>query len=149
MDLDRERLIRLLGMTDSDQDAEALTAVRMSNALLRAQGLTWKDVIDPSGTVQQDGGDPAEEPYFNEDWSMGPRPGYEPSRRIRDALRAEFPITLAFFPLWLVAELMAVIFPNVHWNKNGPRTSPVFWTLCWLGLLAWVGAVGFLLFALS
>ena len=67
---------------------------------------------------------------------------------IRDTIRREFPITLVFFPLWLVAELMAVLLPKVHWNKNGPRVSVVFWGLCWSGLVSWVGAGSVLLMAL-
>ena len=39
------RLIKLLGMTGSDYDGEAVAAVRKANALLQAQGLTWSDVI--------------------------------------------------------------------------------------------------------
>lgn len=149
VDLDRERLIRLLGMTDSDQDAEALVAIRKSNELLRAHGKTWADVL---------AGAPAQEPFrpyepeilptVNDDWSLEPRPGYEPSARIRDTIRREFPITLVFFPLWLVAELMALLLPKVHWNKNGPRVSIVFWGLCWSGLISWVGAGSLLLMAL-
>ena len=149
MDFDRERLIRLLGMTDSDQDAEALVAIRKSNEMLRAHGKSWADVL--GGAPKVDTFEPFEpevQPPVNDDWSLEPRPGYEPSARIRDSLRREFPITLVFFPLWLVAELMAILFPKVHWNKNGPRVSIVFWGLCWSGLVSWVGAGSLLLMAL-
>ena len=146
VDLDKERLVRLLRMTESDQDAEVLTAIRKSNAMLRAHDKTWADVV---GVPELQAYDlDAEEPVVNEDWSMEPRPGYEPSARIRDRLRQEFPITLVFFPLWLAAELMALLLPRVHWNKNGPRVSMVFWGLCWTGLVAWVGAGSVLLLAL-
>ena len=148
MDLDRQRLVRLLRMTESDQDAEVLTAIRKSNAMLRAHDKTWADVVGAPKDVDPE---PEPEPGFltlNDDWSMEPRPGYEPSARIRDAIRREFPITLVFFPLWLVAELMALVLPRVHWNKNGPRVSFVFWGLCWSGLVAWVGAGSILLLAL-
>ncbi len=146
MDLDRERLVRLLRMTESDQDAEVLTAIRKSNAMLRAHDKTWADVVGAPAQAER-GPDPELLPV-NEDWSMEPRPGYEPSARIRDAIRREFPITLVFFPLWLAAELMALALPRVHWNRNGPRVSFVFWGLCWTGLVAWVGAGSILLLAL-
>ena len=151
VDLDRERLIRLLGMTESDQDAEALVAIRKSNEMLRAHGKSWSDVLGSAPPPSAEPYKPFEPevlPPVNDDWSLEPRPGYEPSARIRDALRREFPITLVFFPLWLAAELMAVVFPKVHWNKNGPRISVVFWGLCWSGLVSWVGAGSLLLMAL-
>lgn len=50
-DSDRERLIKLLGMTGSVHDGEALVAIRKSNELLRSLKLGWADVID--GTVVQ------------------------------------------------------------------------------------------------
>ena len=46
MTIDRERLIRLLRMTESDRDAEALIAIRKTNAMLKANGASWSDVID-------------------------------------------------------------------------------------------------------
>lgn len=152
MSLDRERLLRLLRMTESDQDAEVLTAIRKSNALLRANGRTWSDVIgrpgEPGYEFFEPGPQAPEVPAVNADWSLEPRPGYEPSAHIRDAIRREFPISLVVFPLWLVAELMALLLPRVHWNKNGPRVSILFWGLCWTGLVAWIGAGGLLLLAL-
>jgi hypothetical protein len=38
-------LIKLLGMTGSMFDGEAVAAIRKANALLRDKGLTWADVI--------------------------------------------------------------------------------------------------------
>lgn len=129
--IDKERLIRLLRMTESDRDAEALVAIRKSNELLRAHRKSWSDVIDlPEPAVQ----DP-------------PRPGPAEWRsdRIRQAVRREFPITLAFFPLWIAAELMVILYPNTYWNKNGRSVVAVFWSLCGLGLLSWLGAAAYLL----
>ena len=52
--IDKERLIRLLRMTESDRDAEALIAIRKSNELLRAHRKSWSDVIDlPMPAVQE------------------------------------------------------------------------------------------------
>jgi hypothetical protein len=135
-------------MTDSDQDAEALVAIRKSNEMLRAHGKSWADVIGGASAIEPYQPYRPEPPGPNEDWSLEPRPGFESSARIRDTIRSEFPITLVFFPLWLAAELMAVLLPKVHWNKNGPRVSIVFWGLCWSGLVSWVGAGSVLLMAL-
>jgi len=39
------RLVKLLGMTGSDYDGEALAAIRKANDLLKAAGMTWGDII--------------------------------------------------------------------------------------------------------
>jgi hypothetical protein len=139
--IDRERLIRLLRMTESDRDAEALIAIRKTNAMLRKNGMSWSDVIDLPL--------PAEAPFVSTDWSEVSLAGYERSDGIRRSVRREFPITLAFFPLWIAAELMAIFYPNTYWNKNGKRVVVAFWSLCWLGLLSWLGAGTWLLFTIG
>ena len=141
MTIDRERLIRLLRMTESDRDAEALIAIRKTNAMLKANGASWSDVIDlPT---------PAEPQAASTDWSYASLAGYERSDGIRRSVRREFPIMLAFFPLWIAAELMAIFYPNTYWNRNGKRVAVAFWSLCWLGLLSWLGAGTWLLFAIG
>ena len=141
MTIDRERLIRLLRMTESDRDAEALIAIRKTNAMLRKNGMSWSDVID----LPQ----PAAAPFVSTEWSEVSLAGYERSDGIRRSIRREFPITLAFFPLWIAAELMAIFYPNTYWNKNGKRVVVAFWSLCWLGLLSWLGAGTWLLFTIG
>jgi hypothetical protein len=139
--IDRERLIRLLRMTESDRDAEALIAIRKTNAMLKANGASWSDVIDlPT---------PAAPRAASTDWSYASLAGYERSDGIRRSVRREFPIMLAFFPLWIAAELMAIFYPNTYWNKNGKRVVVAFWSLCWLGLVSWLGAGTWLLFMIG
>ncbi|CAN5853301.1 hypothetical protein BH11PSE3_BH11PSE3_22920 [soil metagenome] len=158
MTIDRERLIRLLRMTESDSEAEVLVAVRKTNQLLRANDVDWSDVILPAPAPAP--APAAQAQAYAEaqaranaqvlrpppmDWTQASRAGFERSDNIRRAVRQEFPITLAFFPLWIAAELMAIFFPNTYWNKNGKRVVAAFWSLCWLGLLAWLGAGAYLL----
>jgi hypothetical protein len=45
---DRDRLARLLGMLGSDYPGEVANAGRLADRLVRAAGLTWRDVITPS-----------------------------------------------------------------------------------------------------
>lgn len=142
MTIDRERLIRLLRMTESDQDAEALIAIRKANNLLRANGMGWSDVIGQPAPAEP-------QPVVSTEWSDVSREGYERSDGIRRSIRREFPITLAFFPLWIAAELMAIFYPNTYWNRNGKRVVMAFWSLCWLGLLSWLGAGTWLLFMMG
>ena len=139
--IDRERLVRLLRMTESDRDAEALIAIRKSNELLKAHRMSWSDVSELP--------EPLPAPAVSSDWSHVSLKGYERSDMIRRAIRREFPITLAFFPLWIAAELLAILYPNIYWNKNGKRLVVAFWSLCGLGLLSWFGAGAWLLFAIG
>ena len=43
--LDRARLEKLLGLLGSPHDGEALAAARKADALVRAAGLTWREVL--------------------------------------------------------------------------------------------------------
>jgi len=45
LSLDWDRLEKLLNMTASQHDAEVLTAIRMSNKLLKQQRVKWADVL--------------------------------------------------------------------------------------------------------
>lgn len=136
MTIDRTRLIKLLRMTESDMDAEVLLAIRKSNELLRANDASWDDVIAPTAPP------PDDRPRRMERTA---RPGYERSDRIRDSIRREFPITLVFFPVWLAAELVAILLPDAYWNKQGPEIVVAFWSLCGLGILCWLGVGAYLL----
>jgi hypothetical protein len=43
--MDRSRLVKLLNMTDSQHDAEALSAIRKSNDLLRRSKTSWAELL--------------------------------------------------------------------------------------------------------
>lgn len=47
--MDREKLAKIMAMTTSDTDPEALAALRMANKLLAAEKLTWEDVLRTRG----------------------------------------------------------------------------------------------------
>lgn len=49
--MDRERLTKVLALTTSDNDAEALAAIRKANDLIKAEGLMWSDVLQVSNVV--------------------------------------------------------------------------------------------------
>ena len=51
--IDRERLIKLLGLLGSDHNGEIAAAGRVADALIRDAGVTWADVIAPE-TVQRE-----------------------------------------------------------------------------------------------
>jgi hypothetical protein len=45
MTLNRDQLVKLLNLTGSEYDAEALNAIRRANALLQQQRATWADLL--------------------------------------------------------------------------------------------------------
>ena len=51
--IDRQRLIKLLGLLGSAHNGEIAAAGRLADALIRDAGITWADVIAPE-TVQGD-----------------------------------------------------------------------------------------------
>jgi hypothetical protein len=44
--VDREKLAKLLALTTSDNDHEALSAMRAANRMLREVGKIWEDVLE-------------------------------------------------------------------------------------------------------
>jgi hypothetical protein len=68
--VDKTRLVKLLGMTTSEHDGEALNAMRMANDLIKAAGKTWADVLATDNVVNIVLQRPAPKPYTTtEDWS--------------------------------------------------------------------------------
>jgi len=47
--LDHDRLAKLLALSTSDSDGEALAAIRRANAMVSKAGLTWHQVLKQSG----------------------------------------------------------------------------------------------------
>jgi hypothetical protein len=50
--LDRQRLAKVLGLTDSAHEGEALAAARKANELIVAAGITWDAVVQPSDDLR-------------------------------------------------------------------------------------------------
>ena len=72
--LDREKLGKLLAMTTSTHDAEALAAIRLACAMVARAGMTWDDVlvqVPPGLRVTISRG---MEPYVAEEAWPAPRP---------------------------------------------------------------------------
>jgi len=49
--VDRDKLVKLLAMTTSSSDGEALNAMRMANSLIKAAGKTWAEVFASQTTI--------------------------------------------------------------------------------------------------
>lgn len=46
--IDLAQLVKILNLTQSDSDGEALNALRMANSKLKAADLTWQDILSPN-----------------------------------------------------------------------------------------------------
>jgi hypothetical protein len=131
---DRERLVKLLSMTHSASDGEALAAIRKCNELLRQHKVSWNDVV-----AQQCSSQPQRTPREGANpfrgaartvWASSSR-AFEASLRREKYLKTvrrsgrsaalqlfigKVPLLLrlAFFPLWAAAAMLAkVVIPEV------------------------------------
>lgn len=161
MELDKERLAKLLNMTGSDHDAEALAAARKANEFLRQHRKSWRDVLglnapppepqrppeapNKAGAPRAAGAARATRTSRSTAGSAAPPrppeppPGHQRLRFYRDALRHE-PLLprLLGFPFWFLVELLALSFPNSVINTRGAFISAVFTLGMLLGFAAWI-----------
>lgn len=147
MEFDKDRLAKLLSMTSSDHDAEALAAIRKANALLRLSRKTWADVLNPPPPALAS--PRSEAPRYAPRAPAPPElpPGYQRLREYRDALRHEpFLPRLLGFPFWLLIELTALVFPRARLNTRGGFIVTIFALGMLTGIGAWIGLGYYLLF---
>ena len=142
MELDKDRLAKLLSMTGSDHDAEALAAIRKANELLRLNKKSWFEVLsDPPPAVAPRAEVPryAARPGPAPAGPPEPPPGHQPLRDYRNALRREpFLPRLLGFPFWLLIELLAFVFPRKLLNTRGNFIATVFAIGMLLGIGSWI-----------
>ena len=131
---DRERLVKLLGMTHSTSDGEALAAIRKCNELLVQHKLSWNDVVAehrssrPQRTLREDpnpfrraAGTARASSSRAFDASIRREKYREQVRRSEKSValqvridRVPVLLRLAFFPLWAAAAMLAkVVIPEV------------------------------------
>jgi hypothetical protein len=153
VELDKDRLAKLLSMTSSDHDAEALAAMRKANELLRANRKSWFDVlglnappaepIRASQSSQSSAGSPSRPQ------TAALPPGYQLLRQYRDALRREpFLPRLLGLPFWLLIELSALLLPRAHLNTRGNFIAIIFALGMLTGIAGWIWLGYYLLFVL-
>ena len=115
--IDRERLIKLLGLLGSDHNGEIAAAGRMADALIRDAGVTWADVVAPE-TVQRQVVDAlrAENKELretvrrlsvqNNELAQATRVTvYQRRRRVKRFAASIIALLIAFVGFWLVSEL--------------------------------------------
>ena len=114
MTLDRGHLVKLLNMTSSEYDAEALNAIRQADALLRKHGMTWVDLLTlPRESARA----PQPESTQAPQQQPAPRPESSATSRTRPVRKLKVRHALAaalrgfFFPypvfFWLYAMVVA------------------------------------------
>jgi len=81
MELDKNRLVKFLNMTDSQHDAEVLIAIRKANELLRLHRVKWTDLV---GTPPRPRVVPAEPRAYE------PRPAFRRQEFRRPVRRRRF-----------------------------------------------------------
>lgn len=131
---ERERFAKLLSLTGSSNDGEALTALRKCNAMLKQHHLTWDDIL---------AGRCAEQTDTDTALKLRPlKPRVSPSRTFEAAIRRErlfeqtrreeramvmrfyvrkvpLLLRLLLFPFWVTAEMlvaMVVCEPSAFWR---------------------------------
>lgn len=73
---DRTRLTKLLGMTGSSHDAEALTALRYAQKLMKESRLTWEEALNGNGMLTyQEGFREGRAEGYGEGYARGYREG--------------------------------------------------------------------------
>jgi hypothetical protein len=123
MTLNRDQLIKLLNLTRSEYDAEALNAIRHADALLRKHGASWADLL---ALPQEPTKAPQPEPTPGQ--QQQPRPSPEGSAKFKTELIREpkvrhallWRLTILFFPyavfVWLYERVVV---------KSRRRLKPV------------------------
>jgi hypothetical protein len=148
VELDKDRLAKLLSMTSSEHDAEALAAIRKANDLLRLNRKSWFDVLSTPPAIEPPRAGPARSaPRAAPPAPPPPPPGYQRLRHYRDALRREpFLPRLLGFPFWLLIEMLALVLPRVYLDTRGRFIAIIFALGMLMGIAGWVWLGYYLLF---
>ena len=126
--VDTALLAKLLSMTDSQHDAEALAAIRKANQLLRGQAVTWSEVLEPRP--------PCELP-----------PGHQRAVQYRDAFRREaIALRLLAFPFWVFVELLAAVAREKPLDTRGRPLTLTFAFCMMLSVATWISVGCYLAF---
>ena len=145
MEIDKTLLAKLLSMTDSQHDAEALAAIRKANRLLRSQAATWSDVLQTSAFEAPDFAEPDSRPGLAD-----LPPGHQRAAQYCDAFRREaMALRLLAFPFWIFVEILAAFAPEMPLNTRGRILSLVFALCMVLSVAVWIGVGCYLVFELD
>jgi hypothetical protein len=138
--LDWDRLEKLLNMTASQHDAEVLTAIRMSNNLLKQERVKWADVLAKPKQIEPEA--PAE---MKPDYNYNPRHTARASldvavMEMRARIRS-YPAMWRWllFPIWGAAETYAGVSQAQKTMGDILPATIVAIAVGLVGSLMWVG----------
>jgi hypothetical protein len=157
VEFDKDRLAKLLNLTESEHDGEALVAIRKANDLLRQYGTNWSAALGLSEPAERSPpSDPAAGRSAHAATAPQPRRpaemrrGHLPARAYRNAFRREPMLPrLLGFPFWIVVELLALVMPDTLLDTRGPILTMIFTLSMTLGIAAWIGLGYYVLFGLD
>ena len=117
MTLDRDQLVKLLNLTSSEYDAEALNAIRHADALLRKHETTWVDLL---ALPQESAKAPQPESTQAQQQQPKPRPKSSAAFKtwlvrvpaFRHALLAS--LTILFFPFAVFVWIHEMLVPTTR-----------------------------------
>lgn len=149
MELDKDRLAKLLRLTESEHDGEALAAIRKANDLLRQHRTSWAQALGAADEVAEP--TPADEPRPERPQAAAaeptsrpaapppPPPGYLRAKTYRAAfLREPLLPRLLGFPFWIMLEVLALLAPDRLINVRGTWLTAAFTFSMMLGIVAWI-----------
>jgi hypothetical protein len=117
MTLDRDQLVKLLNLTSSKYDAEALNAIRHADALLRKHRATWADLL---ALPQESAKTPQPESAQAQQQQPRPRPESSATFRTRPIREPEVwhvvsaSLTILFFPYAVFVWLYEMVVPTTR-----------------------------------
>lgn len=122
--LDKGRLIKLLNLTASDTDGEALGAIRRANAALRKAKTSWEEVVNSGQEPEAEAPlDFTFDPALREHSPTVMRPP-DPKEVARARVRSvPVLVRLAFFPVWATAEAYITASMGERWPMKGLTLS--------------------------
>ena len=137
MTLNRDQLIKLLNLTRSAYDAEALNAIRRANALLRKHRATWADLLAlPQESAK------ARQPESTQAQQQRPRGSDASTTQVQFSRIGSLPPSLAilFFPCVVYVWLYKRVVLTRRWRlKPVAMLVPIFGgataALIWVFLL--------------
>lgn len=112
---ERERFVKLLSLTHSSNDGEALAALRKCNDMLKQHRLNWEDIVagEADRVVNPRPRNNRPSPSRSFEASLRREKLFEQARREERAMALRFYIRkvplllrLLFFPLWATAEML-------------------------------------------
>jgi hypothetical protein len=168
--MERDRFVKLLGLTSSSSDAEALAAIRKCNDMLIQHKLSWHDVVQWRclGQARSETSVSGEPDRVDRERTRNSRPSpsraFEASIRreeyLEQALRNEKAATmrvyignvplllrLLFFPLWAGAEMVgSIVIPEASVPMRAMKLLVVVLVIAacsavWLQIIHGVGAM--------